>query len=48
MFALEGPVVTELTTMIYATVMLKENLCEVIMGIFAVKGTLKLKNLERR
>jgi len=30
MVALKGPVVTELTTIIYVTLMLKEHLCDVI------------------
>jgi len=33
MVALKGPVVTELTTIIYVTLMLKERLCDVIMVI---------------
>jgi len=33
MVVLKGPVVTELTTIIYARLMLKERLCDVIMGI---------------
>jgi len=31
MVVLKGPIVTELTTSIYATLMLKERLCDVIM-----------------
>jgi len=31
MVALKGPVVTELTTIIYATLMLKQRLCDVIL-----------------
>ena len=41
MVAQKGPFVTELTTMIYATLMLKERLCD-NNGYFAVKRTLKL------
>jgi len=33
MVALKGPVVTDLTTIIYATLMLEERLCDVIMVI---------------
>jgi len=40
-------VVTELTTIIYATLMLKERLCD-NNGYFAVKRTLKLNNFLKR
>jgi len=33
MVTLKGPVVTELTAIIYATPMLKQRLCDVIMGM---------------
>ena len=47
MVALKRPVLTELTTIIYATLMLKERLCD-NNGYFAVKRTLKLNNLLTR
>ena len=47
MVALKRPVVTELTTIIYATLMLKERLCD-NNGYFAVKRTLKLNNFLKR
>ena len=44
--SLKRPVVMELTTIIYATLMLKEHLCDIIMvnRYVAVKGALKLNN----
>jgi len=47
MVALKRPVVTELTTIIYATLMLKERLRD-NNGYFSVKRTLKLNNVLKR
>jgi len=37
MVVLKGPVVTELTTIIYATLKLKERICDVIMVMLQLK-----------